>query len=280
MAVAAALRCAGDSALQPEAIITATGLGCLHDTEKFLNAIDDNELQLNPTPFIQSTFNTAGAQIALMLGCRGYNSTYAHRGFSFESALLDAMIQIDEGASGVLVGCFDETTDAGFEIMRRLGFWRDGFAAGEGAAFFMLGGQPAVNRPAVRISGVHFFKGRSDAPSIDGRITDFLASVRKTAADIDLLVSGNGDSTCPRPLPCCLADKPYCLFKDLCGEYPTASGFAVYLTFKILESRRIPHGIVCHGRIPTEINNVLIHNHYQNTNHSLIFLEIPNELAA
>lgn len=44
-----------------DAIITATGLGCIADSEKFLDGlIAGNETMLNPTPFIQSTFNTVG----------------------------------------------------------------------------------------------------------------------------------------------------------------------------------------------------------------------------
>jgi len=49
-----------------DAIITATGMGCQADTEKFLNAmIDNNEGLLTPTSFIQSTHNTVGGAIAL-----------------------------------------------------------------------------------------------------------------------------------------------------------------------------------------------------------------------
>ena len=37
-----------------DAIITASWLGCINDSEKFLkNMIQNNESQLNPTPFIQ-----------------------------------------------------------------------------------------------------------------------------------------------------------------------------------------------------------------------------------
>ncbi|KAB6358791.1 beta-ketoacyl synthase chain length factor, partial [Bacteroides xylanisolvens] len=54
MGVACGLECMGE--LSPEkigGIITATGLGCLVDTEKFLNNLLDNEERmLNPTPFI------------------------------------------------------------------------------------------------------------------------------------------------------------------------------------------------------------------------------------
>ena len=40
-----------------DAIITATGLGCIADSEKFLDSLIANEERmLNPTPFIQSSF--------------------------------------------------------------------------------------------------------------------------------------------------------------------------------------------------------------------------------
>ncbi|MCB0434905.1 MAG: 3-oxoacyl-ACP synthase, partial [Mangrovimonas sp.] len=80
---------------KPDAIITGTGLGCLRDSEKFVSAIlDNNEQFLTPTPFIQSTHNTVGGQIALELQCKGYNFTYVHASVSFESALLDAELQL------------------------------------------------------------------------------------------------------------------------------------------------------------------------------------------
>ena len=83
-----------------DAIITATGLGCIADSEKFLDGlIAGDETMLNPTPFIQSTFNTVGAQIALLRGLHCYNTTYAHRWTSFENALTDAALRIGAGWS-------------------------------------------------------------------------------------------------------------------------------------------------------------------------------------
>ena len=82
---------AGHKALQnahtgePDAILTGTGMGCIEDTEKFLNSIITNdEGFLAPTAFIQSTHNTVGAQIALGLKCKAYNNTYVHGAISFE----------------------------------------------------------------------------------------------------------------------------------------------------------------------------------------------------
>jgi 3-oxoacyl-(acyl-carrier-protein) synthase len=82
-----ALREAGITA--PDGIITGTGYGCLEDTGTFLTKmIEGRETALNPTPFIQSTHNTIGSQIALLLQCQGYNQTYTQRAFSFENVCL------------------------------------------------------------------------------------------------------------------------------------------------------------------------------------------------
>ncbi|MDP4282756.1 MAG: 3-oxoacyl-ACP synthase, partial [Bacteroidota bacterium] len=89
MGVTASKICLSDAALNmPDAIITGTGLGCIEDTEKFLSTMIRNKEEfLTPTSFIQSTHNTVGAQIALILKCHNYNFTYVHRGLSFESGL-------------------------------------------------------------------------------------------------------------------------------------------------------------------------------------------------
>ena len=119
-----------------DAIITATGWGCLADSEKFLrNIIVEKEQLLNPTPFIQSTFNTVGGQIALLRHNHCYNVTYVNRSHSFEDALLDAMMRIADGESkDVLVGAFDEQTASQHRIMERMGLFRNE-DDGEGAVF-------------------------------------------------------------------------------------------------------------------------------------------------
>src|SRR5690606_5551866 len=97
MGVAAAnlsLEAAGLTA--PDAIITGTAYGCLDDTGVFLKKmVEQQEEMLTPTAFIQSTHNTVAGQIALLLQCHGYNNTFVNRGFSFENALLDAMMILD-----------------------------------------------------------------------------------------------------------------------------------------------------------------------------------------
>src|SRR3954470_24014998 len=102
----------------PDSIITGTGYGCLDDTGIFISKmIENKEEALNPTPFIQSTHNTIGSQVALLLQCQGYNQTYAHGAFSFESALLDAVMQANDFADkNILLGGIDEITDISHSI--------------------------------------------------------------------------------------------------------------------------------------------------------------------
>ncbi len=105
-----------------DAIITATWLGCIADSEKFLaNIIEGEEQMLNPTPFIQSTFNTVGAQVALIRSLKCYNNTFTHRQGSLKSAVIDAVLQLEcAGAQAVLVGWFDEATPTVETICARL----------------------------------------------------------------------------------------------------------------------------------------------------------------
>ncbi len=158
LGVSTAVECMGsvEAIGELDAVITATGWGCMADSERFLrNIIEQEEQLLNPTPFIQSTFNTVGAQIALLQHNHCYNVTYTHRSHSFEDALLDAALRIADGeASRVLVGAFDECTDTLRQILERTG-WRRHAEIGEGCLFALLTAQPS-ERTVARITAVDF----------------------------------------------------------------------------------------------------------------------------
>lgn len=150
-----------------DAVITATGLGCIADSEKFLEGLIANqEAMLNPTPFIQSTFNTVGAQIALLRGLHCYNTTYAHRWASFENALTDAALRLGAGLSrAVLVGAFDETTPTVETILNRLGAIHQG-SWGESSVFFVLTAE-AFDTTVAAITGIRFPEGIKAADEQD-----------------------------------------------------------------------------------------------------------------
>ena len=138
MGLGAAMEALKESGLQqPDAVITGTAYGCLDDTGVFLKKqVQQNETMLTPTAFIQSTHNTVGGQVGLLLKCHGYNNTFVHRGFSFEHALQDAMMLIEEGsATNVLVGAVDELTPYSYAILDRFHLFKndhDGITSNEG----------------------------------------------------------------------------------------------------------------------------------------------------
>lgn len=107
----------------PDAIITATALGCLENSELLLNQLqEEGEVMLKPTYFMQSTHNTIGSGIAIFTKCHGYNVTYTHGKDSLEWALRDARMLLKSGkAKSVLVGLHDETTPLYRSLMQRVG---------------------------------------------------------------------------------------------------------------------------------------------------------------
>lgn len=125
-------------------IITSTGAGFMKDTISFGSSIfDREETLLNPSPFMQSTFNTASGYIALIRKIHAYNTTYVQQADGFAASLVDAAMLLDDAGEGdvALVGAFDEVTPEVDVIRQRLGLYRveDSFLPlGEGAAAFLL----------------------------------------------------------------------------------------------------------------------------------------------
>ena len=248
MGVAAAKECLNIAGVStPGAIITGTAYGCLEDTITFLTRIIElEEEMLPPTAFIQSTHNTVAAQIALMLKCHQYNNTFVHRGISFESALLDAIMLLKEQeADNILVGGTDEMTDASFAILTRLGLYKrwplsnlslfntptNGSIGGEGAAFFLLTDKPFAQNMAELVAHKTFYKANIKG-TIEDNIHKFLADNELNMEDIDLVITGkNGDlknDAVYNDLKTSLfAGSSLANYKHLCGEYPTSVSFAV-----------------------------------------------------
>lgn len=260
MGVAAATDClrqagtpkeAGEpNVLIPDAIVTGTGYGCLEDTGLFLaNMIRRKEEALQPATFIQSTHNTVGAQIALILQCTGYNNTFVHRGFSFENAMLDAILLLQEGeAATVLTGGIDELTDASFAILSRFGLFRH-IPAGEGAAFFLLACQPTSDDYA-KIEGMATFYKPDSQKEIVRQVRNFLQERAVNPASVDLVI---GDEILP--------DIPTRPYKTQCGEYPTSTAYAVWLAARLIKTGG-------HKRI-------LVYNHYLDIHHAVFLLGAP-----
>ncbi|GHT09328.1 hypothetical protein FACS189432_06270 [Bacteroidia bacterium] len=279
----------------PDAIITGTGLGCIENTESFLLALLlEGEEMLKPTHFMQSTHNTIGSLIAIDTRCRGYNSTYSHKGISFESALLDAFMQLKNGQiQTALVGAHDEMTPKYFTILKRIGYLgnaENGFS-GETAVSMMLGAEQKEGA-LCRISGVEALYCKELKESKDlkflnflqDRLTQILKKAQCSFDDIDAVMIGNsGESAndqvyadiCPTLFP----GKKLLRYKHLFGESYTAPGLGVYAAATCLHQQRIPAHLFLDSdeKEQKRVKNILFYNQIENKNHTFVLLSACGE---
>lgn len=274
----------------PGAIVTGTGLGCIQDSEKFLNRMIDNDEQyLTPTSFIQSTHNTVAGQIALNLGCNAYNVTYVNAGASFPSALLDGQMKIEEGHNNIVVGGVDEISDYTTKLYRLVSHYKNeevppdilkersvGCVPSEGATFFVLDGKP-TSKTYAELVDVHYSNQLSDDGQKDFT-AKFLEKNDLSFADIDaVLLGNNGDSafdTYYDDAEKLFSNSTKLFYKHLFGEFLSSPSIGVWLAAKMLKTQKIPKELFQDK--PEEIKQlktVLVYNQYRGKDHSLMLLK-------
>lgn len=275
-----------------DAILVGTGQGCLQDTEKFMvHMLESGEGLSSPTSFIQSTHNTVAGQIAINLGCKGHNMTFTQNSVSFESALIDGMLQLEEGeVENILVGGVDEISPefTGFQILdgqikqkpiHNLDLFKSntpGTISSESAAFFSMGSVSSTQTYAelvdVSITNV------LEKENMQIYIEEFLKRNGLKTSDIDLIILGlNGDirfddyyNVLQKGIfsKCCQVG-----YKHLVGENNSISSYAMWLAASILKTNRIPDIVKLNSINCSEPNNILIYNQYLGKNHGLILLQ-------
>ncbi len=275
-----------------DAIITGTGMGCMIDSEKFVSAIiDNNEQYLTPTSFIQSTHNTVAGQIALGMECKAYNFTYVHSAISFESALLDAKMQLEnDEAQHILVGGVEELGEHTTKVHRLikhiklqnvsisevLGSKTEGAVFSEGANFFVVSNEKTKSCYSELVAVETFNTLHKE--KVSETIESFLKHNNTAISDIDVVVFGNnGDVDFDgyyNQLSEGIFNKTQQVFyKHLVGENNTVSAFGVWLASKILKTQTIPEIVKINDSKPFKIKTVLCYNQYRGQNHSLVLLK-------
>lgn len=274
-----------------DAIIVGTGLGCIGDSEKFVSDILDNDEQfLTPTRFIQSSHNTVAGQIALGMGCKGHNFTYVHSAISFESAVMDAKMQLENGeAKNILVGGVDELVDHHVNTHRLIGHIKQepvetmsvltsgtkGSVFSEGAHFFTLSNEKRSSCYAELLAVTTYNTLAEN--KVSEKTQSFLSENGMEPDDIDVIILGyNGDvefdgyyDTLATAL---FKEVAQVYYKHLSGEFDTASGFGFWLGNKLLKEQRIPDAVRLNSVSANSPKNVLIYNQYRGENHSLTLL--------
>lgn len=277
--------------VMPDAIITGTGMGCVEDSEKFLKSIiDNNEEFLTPTSFIQSTHNTVGGQIALGLQCKAYNFTYVNGAVSFETALLDAKMQIEnEEANSILVGGIDETGSHTIELYKLINLIKKesdqpysvlnpitkGAVFSEGANFFVLENKKKESTYAF-VQAISIIN-TLEVDEVGHYITSFLNTHNLKVSDLDAVVLGNnGDVEFDdyyNVSDTVFNEIPQVYYKHLSGEYNTASSFGFWVASNIIKTQKIPQVASKNALYKEEYETVLLYNQYRGKDHSLIVLK-------
>lgn len=288
--MSAAKICMTDADLAiPDGIITGTGYGCADDTIRFLQEmLTNNEQHLTPTHFTQSTYNALSGAIALSLRCNNYNTTYVHRAFSFESGLLDAMMQIaDAPQKRMLIGGFDETDPHHYAITTRIGYYKEetvrnfdlytsgtrGTIQGEGASFITLGAERTDNVYAT-LDGVKTLFGIRDAAKLSTAVERFLSGCGTSVSELDLVISGRSGCVVNDQLLLAVQDNllahvPMAYYKHLTGEYSASASFGAWLAARILRGQRIPAAMLPTAT-PAAIRRILYVNQYMGGEYTMM----------
>ena len=120
--VAAVRQILQQTGITPDAIICETRWGCMAQSMRFLqDMLDNDEQQLKPTPFIQSTHNTVASLIAILTGNHGYNATYAQHPTSASAAMMDIQTQMAlRMIKSALVLQFDEQVELWDQVLTQV----------------------------------------------------------------------------------------------------------------------------------------------------------------
>ena len=267
------------SSEKPDGIIIGTSDGGLEDCFKFLiQVVDYDEGTLSPTNFVQSTPNALAGNIALSTGNTCYNNTHVHKGNAFENALIDAMLLFSrKKAKCVLVGNVEEISDYNYHVELLAGQFKAeettsetllesetaGTVCGEGSAMFLL--QSEADEYLAQILDVAQVSF-PEPEDLDEMIQSVIEKNVPSDAHIGSLVLGYSGDVCTDKwydrVKLRFPDADVYTFKNLCGEYPTSSAFALYYAANILSES--PSGMQsCYS---------LIYNHYKGDQHSVILL--------
>lgn len=282
------------SETQPEAIIIGTGLGCVEHTEKFLNAVIDNDEEcLSPTSFMLSTHNTISSQVAQRLKCHNYNCTYSHRALSFDNALFDALMQMELGKiSNALIGGHDEMTPAYYTMLGRIGYWKKdedcsteklrksrshGSISGDCSVSMFLNNKQTAHSQCSIEDMEMFYK--PTLSQIQTLLSQMLQKNNLKINDIDGIVCGlsgdaENDHTYQNIISQCCPNVPLIWYKHLFGESCCASALGTYVAATCLKKQLIPSHLLYNQKDKsiTKPKNLLVYNHFKNIDHSLILL--------
>jgi 3-oxoacyl-[acyl-carrier-protein] synthase II len=181
------------------AVVFGTGLGCAELTEAFFHSAAEHGWSgTDPSPFPEGLANAPASHVALWHEVRGPNITVGCKGFSGESALIQAASLLRHGQADLaIVLAGDTLTRAVYEWYEAAGLLSpacynsepvadgSGFVPSEGVAALVL--EPAGRREARAYA--HFSSGRWSA---DGEAVETIRQMLGGSVPSITICAGNG----------------------------------------------------------------------------------------
>lgn len=273
---------------KPDAYSLGTAYGCLQDTEKFLDKmIEQEEQMLTPTAFIQSTHNTVGGQIALLAGCNGHNMTYVHRGHSFEHALINSQLYLNEHeGETMLVGGIDEQTPNSIKALQLAGVFtneeltpqdvlngKNKSAVGtDGAAFFAVTQKPLADK-YIHVKAIEVFKAKSETA-----LEKVKAFAARNDTPVDVFLSGANGMEQYKSVYNNIKQEVYpnaalAQYKHCTGDYPVASSLALGILLEGVQKGSLPKYLFAENQ-PEQVKTIAVVNNF-GSYYSCWMLELP-----
>lgn len=273
-------------------IIIGTANGGMEESILFLKQIFEyDEGLLTPGSFVQSTPNATASQLSLLGINRGYNITHVHRGLAFENAIIDAAMMLSENKqNSYLLGGVDEIADYNYTLDYLADWYKKepvthkslydsdspGTIAGEGAAIFLVNNES--DHALAKVEAIHIIH-TTEPGTVKQELQQFIKKYSQTT--IDLFITGeNGDNRLQTFYDDCekLIDPEITIvhFKHLCGEYPTASSFALWLSCQILNGMILPEHMIKRMFSARKYSNILIYNNHKGMQHSFMIISLGN----
>lgn len=273
---------------QINAIIMSTANAGKEDCVNFLEQIVQyEEGMLTPLHFVQSTPNALGGQLGLFTSNHNYNITHVHLGLAFEYALLDAMLwQQENPGHQVLLGAADDLSSYQELYETKIGWIKKketpvkfldsttaGSLPGESTSMFLSTDE---KRDAfIEITALETWHG-DNLNDIENRITRFLETHHQEDVPILFFSGENGDIRLKKfyqKAEEVIQPAATVPFKLACGEFPTATAFAVWLAGECFKQKKWPANF-SKNELPESTDvNILVYNNQKEIDNSLIMLK-------
>lgn len=273
---------------QINAIIMATANAGKEDCVNFLEQIVQyDEGMLTPLHFVQSTPNALGGQLGLFTSNHNYNITHVHLGLAFEYALLDAMLWQQENPDHqVLLGAADDLssyqelyeTKVGWikkreEPVKFLDSTTTGSLPGESTSMFLTTNER--QDAFLEITALDTWHG-DDLNEIEQRIQQFIQTYHHEDVPLVFFSGENGDIRLKRfyhKAEEIIQPNATIPFKQACGEFPTATAFAVWLAGECFKQKKWPVNFFKNAAPETPDVNILVYNNQKEIDNSLMMLK-------